>query len=376
MRYTICHITTVHQADDVRIFYKECLSLSKIENYKVIICASGNIPKSENIVHYQISKARSFRPLRFILSNLIALKLVIKIRADIWHIHDPELLPLATLLILFNQSVIWDSHEDYFFQFKSNINYRIYIPKFFRPIVKLIVFSFLSFVDKYAAGIIGATNIIAKKYTNNNVEIVGNEAVLSEFSLCSPKFKSRNVIYIGQPSSSQCYREVVKAISKVPDLKLVVACKEFRENEINFSFEILSERFEYLGWLERIKLSEAISNSAIGLVTYSNNLNHQDNQPNKFYEFCAAGLPIVATPTKSNSALINDSKAGILAQGFNSEAIELALLEITSSEQNWLNYSQSGKAWVKKNGDWIKSERALHRLYSNALSKGRYLHRT
>jgi len=371
VRYTICHLTTVHQADDVRIFYKECLSLSRMENYKVIICASGNIPTYENIVHYEISKARSFRPLRLILSNLIALKLLTKIKADIWHIHDPELLPVAALLIFFNHNVIWDSHEDYFFQFKSNINYRIYIPKIFRPIVKLIVFSLLNYIDKNAAGIIGATNIIAKKYTNSNVEIVGNEAVLSEFTLCTPKFKSKTVIYIGQPSSSQCYREVVNAISKVPDLKLIVACKEFRESEMNYSLEVLSQRFEYLGWLDRIELSEAISNSSIGLVTYSNNLNHQDNQPNKFFEFCAAGLPILATPTKFNENLIKNSKAGILARGFDSEAIELALLEITSSEQYWLKYSRSGKNWVKINGDWAKSESALFRLYSKAIQKDR-----
>jgi glycosyltransferase involved in cell wall biosynthesis len=370
--YTICHLTTVHQADDVRIFYKECLSLSRMENYKVMICAAGNIPSYENIVHYKIAKARSFRPLRFIVSNMVVLKLLTKVKADIWHIHDPELLPVAALLIFFNHKVIWDSHEDYFFQFKSNKNYRNYIPKILYPIVKQIFFLFLNYIDKNAAGIIGATNIIAKRYSNRNVEIVGNEAVLSEFSLCTPKFKNKTVIYIGQPSSNQCYEEVVKAVSKVPDLRLTVACREFRESDMRFSLEFLSQRFEYLGWLDRSKLSKAISNSTIGLVTYSNNLNHQDNQPNKFYEFCASGLPIVATPTKSNSDLINDSKAGILAQGFDSEAIAQALFEITSSEQNWLNYSQLGKNWVTKNGNWIKSEIALHRVYSNALSNRKY----
>ena len=98
---------------------------------------------------------------------------------------------------------------------------------------------------------------------------------------------------------------------------------------------------------------------------------YQDNQPNKFFEFCAAGLPILATPTKFNENLIKNSKAGILARGFDSEAIELALLEITSSEQYWLKYSRSGKNWVKINGDWAKSESALFRLYSKAIQKDR-----
>jgi hypothetical protein len=127
---------------------------------------------------------------------------------------------------------------------------------------------------------------------------------------------------------------------------------------------ILSPHFDF-NWNDRLRLHRKLT----GLLYITPNWKSEWGGHNVEWTGNQYKIP-------SNHTLINDSKAGILAQGFNSEAIELALLEITSSEQNWLNYSQSGKAWVKKNGDWIKSERALHRLYSNALSKGRYLHRT
>ena len=367
MGYTICHLTTVHQADDVRIFYKECLSLAKIKNYKVIICAPGEIPVKSNVIHYKMANTLSFRPARVVMSQINAMRVVFKIRADVWHIHDPELLPIATLLILMNRRIIWDSHEDYYRQFNSSINYRQYIPTSLRPIMKLVVKTFLNYIDRQAVGIIGATKSIADEYKNTNVTVVGNEVVLSNFKLCKPNYKNKNVLFIGQPSSNQCYRQVVRAISMIPDLNLIVACRTIDETELKYTLEILKNRFSYLGWLNRKELSDAFSRSVVGLVTYDNNPNHQDNQPNKFYEFCAAGLPILATPTKFNINLINNSRAGLITKDFNSKSIKLTLEKLVSSQKLWANYSEAGREWVKENGNWSTSEHSLFNLYRKAL---------
>jgi len=367
MKHTICHLTTAHNADDVRIFYKECLSLSKIADYKVIICAPGSIPSGNKVIHYRISKAPPFRLIRFIHSQIISLKVIFKIQSDVWHIHDPELLPIASLLVLMKQRVVWDSHEDYFKQFSSSVNYRTYIPNYLQPIIRFIVTQLLNYIDRKAIGIVCATASIAGKYQNKNTIIVGNEAILSDFGLCEPNFKNMSVLFIGQPSSSHCYMEVVEAVSNVPELKLVVACKNFDKSLIDYSIKTLGHRFKYVGWLDRKNLSVAISESSIGLLTYKNHPNHQDNKPNKFYEFCAAGLPILATPTIFNDYLINKSMSGVLSKAFDSKSLELGLIELILSEQNWIKYSISAKNWVQENGSWSKSELALLDLYQKIL---------
>jgi glycosyltransferase involved in cell wall biosynthesis len=367
MEYIICHLTTAHNADDVRIFYKECLSLSNIANYKVIICAPGSIPSNNKVIHYRISKAKSFRLIRFIHSQFITLKVIFKIKPNVWHIHDPELLPVASLLVLMKQKVVWDSHEDYYKQFSSSVNYRTYIPSFFQPIIRFFVTQLLNYIDQKAVGIVCATESIAEKYQNKNTIIVGNEAILRDFGSCRPNFKNKSVLFIGQPSSSHCYMEIVEAVANIPELKLVVACKKFDKSLIDFSVKILENRFEYVGWLDRKNLSRAISDSSIGLLTYKNHPNHQDNKPNKFYEFCAAGLPILATPTIFNNDLINKSMSGVLSRGFDSKSLELGLLELISSEQNWTTYSTAAKRWVEENGSWSKSELVLLDLYGKIL---------
>jgi glycosyltransferase involved in cell wall biosynthesis len=367
MKYTICHLSTGHNADDVRIFFKECISLSKVKNYKVIICAPGSIPPGSGVIHFKISNPVSSRLIRFINSQLIFLKLIFKIRADVWHIHDPELLPVAVILTYMKRRVIWDSHEDYYLQFKSNINYRKYIPNYLRPIFRYTVYFLLNRIDQKAAGIVGPSVSIIEKYSNPNVKLVGNEALLKDFSSCAPKFKNNTVLFIGQLDSSHCYREIVDAVFDIPELKLVVATKVFNKREIDYSSLILNHRFQYLGWLDRENLSAAISDSSVGLVTYNYNLNHSDNQPNKFYEFCAAGLPILATPTLFNNNLIKNSKAGVLTSGYESKSIKIALLELLSSEKYWLNCSESGRDWAKINGSWAESESSLLKLYAKVL---------
>jgi hypothetical protein len=45
----ICHLTTVHPSDDVRIFHKECVSLSKHNFDVTLISLGGNLFYDKNI---------------------------------------------------------------------------------------------------------------------------------------------------------------------------------------------------------------------------------------------------------------------------------------------------------------------------------------
>jgi hypothetical protein len=37
MKYTVCHLTVAHQANDVRILAEECKSLPRNDNYEAIL---------------------------------------------------------------------------------------------------------------------------------------------------------------------------------------------------------------------------------------------------------------------------------------------------------------------------------------------------
>ena len=51
MRKIICHLTTVHQKDDDRIYYKECIWLKKF-GYDVYLIAPGDDKDNDIYVKY------------------------------------------------------------------------------------------------------------------------------------------------------------------------------------------------------------------------------------------------------------------------------------------------------------------------------------
>src|SRR5437016_2821143 len=94
----ICHLTSVHKATDTRIFFKECRTLA--EKYEVFLVAPEDryaISSRYDVSHIPIKKF-SGRFLRFFISDAQLFFKALRIRAKIYHLHDPELLPIGLLL--------------------------------------------------------------------------------------------------------------------------------------------------------------------------------------------------------------------------------------------------------------------------------------
>ena len=94
-----CHLTSVHKDGDVRIFHKECVSL-----YKAgfdVTCVLANVEertmdgvKIETVNHIHKSRLDRMRK-----TVKLVYKKALEIDADIYHIHDPELLKTGLKLL-------------------------------------------------------------------------------------------------------------------------------------------------------------------------------------------------------------------------------------------------------------------------------------
>ena len=88
----ICHVTSAHKTNDVRIFLKECTSLAKNPNDEVFLVGQGE-DRFEN--HVTVIGAGNLPIGRLNRMLLFSRKVVNKARminADVYHLHDPELL--------------------------------------------------------------------------------------------------------------------------------------------------------------------------------------------------------------------------------------------------------------------------------------------
>src|SRR5579864_5430761 len=98
-RLKVCHLASVHKATDTRIFYKECRSLSG--KYKVYLIAQAKENYEKEGVHVIALKPPKNRLQRFFITDVILLAKGIRVNADIYHFHDPELIGIGLILKLF-----------------------------------------------------------------------------------------------------------------------------------------------------------------------------------------------------------------------------------------------------------------------------------
>jgi glycosyltransferase involved in cell wall biosynthesis len=287
--------------------------------------------------------------------------------ALIWHFHDPELIPVALWLSRKDVIVIWDAHEDYLSQF-SDFGSKNWIPKPIRNSVKGLLSRLLTAIDRKASGVIAATPTIAGRYQNQRTVIVGNEVILDDFIDCQPKFESKRVLFTGSTGDSHLFSVVVDAMTRHPELLLVVAGRQKDDHAMREARLRLGDRLLYVGWLYRSELAEEMNRASIGFLTYADTDAYSVASPTKGFEFAAAGLPVVATPNQMNQRLLAEGGFGFLCQGFDAHSISSALKTALSDEQAWKNASMAGKKWCAENGSWTTSEKTLINFYDSLVS--------
>lgn len=364
LRFSVCHVTTAHPADDVRIYEKECKTLASTGKYRVTLAAPAAQEYGLSIDAVSLPRKRDSRVARLIHGPLAAFRLTRRHSFDIWHFHDPELVPVAIALSLQGKTVIWDAHEDYQSQISSTGAKR-YIPKPGRPLIRGAARLLLGLADRTVSAVVAATPTIANRYTASHTCVVGNEAVVGRFTDCKPLYESRQLLFIGSPTADHCFPQVIAAVESISDVHLLIAGRRLDASTWSEAKRRLGTRVRYAGWLDREGLALAINESAIGLVTYADSAAYNDDyiSPTKLFEFAAAGLPVVGTPIRGNQRLIADSGSGVVAEGFNSKAIQVAIEKALQSKETWKEQSEAGRRWSAKYGSWTASEKRLTDLY-------------
>ena len=174
----VAHLSSVHTRYDIRIFLKECCSLALHGFQTNFIVADGNGDELINGVNIIDVGKYSGRIKRMIYSTQKIYNAAKIINADIYHLHDPELIPIGLKLRKLGKTVIFDAHED----LPKQILTKPYLHKIVRKPLSQSIALYEKISLKKFTGIITSTSTIAEKFKliNKNVVNINNYPILNE----------------------------------------------------------------------------------------------------------------------------------------------------------------------------------------------------
>jgi glycosyltransferase involved in cell wall biosynthesis len=294
MRTKVCHLTSVHPANDNRIFHKECTFLAK-EGYDVYLVAANaktEIINNVKIIGVEIKKSgRLYRMTRVAWSIFRKCQ---KINADIYHFHDPELMIPGIFFKLFRKKVIYDIHENTSAAIlsksylKSNLLTKI-LSKSIDIVEKILV----RFYDL----LITARPDISRRFkkfdpiTLRNFPILSLNKIIFASDIKKNKF---SVIYVGLISKIRGIIELINAFSYIDNAELWLLGR-FETEKLRKECEMLPawRNVRYFGIVEPNEVFSYLKLADIGIITFLDKPNHLKSLATKPFEYMACGLPMV-----------------------------------------------------------------------------------
>ncbi len=362
MSKKVCHFTSVHSIHDDRIFIKECVNLAS-NGFEVTLIACGESEYEENkngvkCISLYIPVKNRFQ--RMIKRPKAIYKKALEINADIYHFHDPELLPVGKKLKRKGKKVIYDSHED----LPRQIFQKEWIPDFLKRSASIIMEFIENYYVKQLDAIVTVTEFIAKRFQKiaKKVIVCANYASLNEFDAIPDYKKNCNSIcFIGGITKLRGIKEVVYACEKV-GVELNLA-GEF-ENEKLKTKILVSEKVNYLGYLNREETRKVLARSFAGMVTFLPAPNHNNACPNKMFEYMASGIPVIASNFEKWIPIIEGNYAGICVDPTNIEEISNAIGYLKNNPQIAAEMGKNGRKAFEEKYNWQREEKKLIELYN------------
>lgn len=289
---------------------------------------------------------------------------LVKLRPDVLHAHDVNVLPTVWLASkLTRAKLVYDAHE-----ISSG-------REGYRKIGRLVAWIEKKIMPQ-AAGTITTTDARAKFFARaygiprplvlqnrpRLVRVEGDGRIRRELGLSLPY---PIVIYQGGLQPGRGLDRLIRAAVSVNNAYFVFVGGGSMEGELKELSSALGlcERVFFIPTVPLAELPYYTASADIGVQPIENTcLNHFTTDSNKLFEYVVARLPVVASSLPEISRVVKDHDLGVLVQPNDTDALAEAIRKLVEDADLRARFS-SNAAMAASSLNWEEQELSLVRLY-------------
>lgn len=365
----VCHITNAHRPEDVRIFHKECVSLAKA-GYETYLVQQGGSYEKNGVHIVGFGEVTGGRLKRMTRVARRAYEAALSVDADIYHFHEPELMPYGLKLKRRGKKVIFDSHEDTL----GSILEKGWIPA---PLRKPVWFWFKGRQEKVCRRIDAVVTVTPHmteffRRLNSRTVQVSNFPIL-DGPPAMPDMSSRTLVFAGGVSAQWNHHVIIKALERLPECEYRL-CGPAGEDYLR-RLEALPAWgcVEYLGRVSHEEVPALLAKSAVGMavLSYCRNSDWKNGTMGntKIFEEMMAGLPVVCTDFALWRGFVDRWHCGVCVPPENPDAIAEAVRYLLDHPEEARRMGENGRKAVKEEFNWGMEEKKLLALYEEILNE-------
>jgi glycosyltransferase involved in cell wall biosynthesis len=369
----IVHLTTVHRPFDTRIFQKECRTLAK-EGYRVSLVAphsTQQVVEGVEVMPIPGLNDRLARAARFTRGTWGVYLVARRLGADVYHFHDPELMPVGLLLkVMTPACVVYDVHENY----PQNMLAKEWLPSWARALAHWGVAQLERIVVDCVDAVVTTTAYIASRFPSSKATVIRNYPLLSILQQPSNSRRSYEdnytLIYTGGLTDHRGVYQIIQALEYVknPQVQFIVLGGHVdRQTEARVRSSPGWSRVDYRGQAPYQEMYRCLQSAAVGLVCNQPVYSYDHALPNKLFEYMAAGLPVIASDFDLWREIVKDNECGVTVDPTSPRQIAEAIDYLLEHPELRRVMGQNGRQAIQQRYNWANESLKLLQLYKEVL---------
>ena len=370
-RVRVVHASSAHPWSDNRVHLREAAGLADAGYEVTLIAVERDVEIPATGVNVLTIPAYS-RVKRVLWGTTQVVFKTLRLRPDIVHLHDPELVWAVPILRLLRILVVFDAHEDLPEQFAE----KRYIDARLRRLIALLALGIVWIAGR-SSMVVAATEHIAQRYPPCKTILVRNYPRLRELEkgLPPPSQRPRQIAYVGLVSASRGASVMIDAMD-AEEFPIGWHLTLAGQTSPGVLLDELKSRpgwrnVHYEGLVGPMQARDISAQSRVGLVVLARTDAYLTSLPTKMFEYMAAGTPVIVSDFPLWREIVQTHDCGTIVDEKSPAAVARAIRSYAEDDETLDRHGLNARAAALRHLNWDHEERTLLEGYRQIRSAKR-----